>query len=53
LNEDEAALDAAKNQLLETRAAYFSRNQVVESVLSANPILNAVHGAKLASPIER
>ncbi|KAL8349828.1 hypothetical protein RB598_005267 [Gaeumannomyces tritici] len=51
--DNEAALEEAKTQLLETRASYFLRNQAVESVLSANPILNAVHGAKLASPIER
>ncbi|KAL8388400.1 hypothetical protein RB595_009268 [Gaeumannomyces hyphopodioides] len=51
--ENEAALEEAKTQLLETRASYFLRNQAVESVLSANPILNAIHGAKLASPIER
>ncbi|KLU83631.1 hypothetical protein MAPG_02684 [Magnaporthiopsis poae ATCC 64411] len=51
--DDEAVLDEAKTKLLETRASYFLRNQAVESVLSANPILNAIHGAKLASPIER
>lgn len=44
---------AARNQLLETRARYLLRSQVVDSVLSANPILKAVHNGVEASPVER
>jgi len=48
---EEAA--AARNDLLETRAKYLLRNQVIESVLSANPILKAVHNGTEATPVER
>lgn len=44
---------AARNDLLETRARYLLRNQVIDSVLSANPILKAVHNGVEASPVER
>ncbi|KAL6869890.1 hypothetical protein ACO1O0_001222 [Amphichorda felina] len=44
---------AARNNLLETRAKYLLRNQVIDSVLSANPILKAVHNGTEASPVER
>ena len=43
----------ARNELLETRAKYLLRNQVVESVLAANPIIKAVHNGIEASPVER
>ncbi|KAF4124101.1 Centromere protein H (CENP-H) [Geosmithia morbida] len=46
-------VSAARNQLIETRARYLLRNQVVDSVLSANPILKAVHNGVDASPVER
>ncbi|CAK7268237.1 hypothetical protein SEPCBS119000_002958 [Sporothrix epigloea] len=42
-----------QKQLLEARAAYILRNEVVDSVLTVNPVLKAVHGATRASPIER
>ncbi|VUC19868.1 unnamed protein product [Clonostachys rosea] len=45
--------DEARNQLLDTRARYMLRNSVVEAVLSANPILKAVHNGTDASPVER
>lgn len=45
--------EAARNELLETRGQYLIRNKVVESVLSANPILKAVHSGTDASPVER
>jgi hypothetical protein len=45
--------DEARNQLLDTRARYMLRNAVVEAVLSANPILKAVHNGTDASPVER
>ncbi|CAK7216731.1 hypothetical protein SBRCBS47491_002927 [Sporothrix bragantina] len=44
---------ALQKQLLEARAAYVLRNEVVDSVLTVNPVLKAVHGATQASPIER
>ncbi|CAK7270637.1 hypothetical protein SEPCBS57363_004203 [Sporothrix epigloea] len=42
-----------QKQLLEARSAYVLRNEVVDSVLTVNPVLRAVHGATQASPIER
>ncbi|KAL1897868.1 hypothetical protein Sste5346_003720 [Sporothrix stenoceras] len=42
-----------QRQLLEARASYVLRNEVVDSVLTVNPVLKAVHGATQASPIER
>lgn len=44
---------AKQRQLLEARASYVLRNEVVDSVLTVNPVLKAVHGATQASPIER
>lgn len=38
---------------MEARASYVLRNEVVDSVLTVNPVLKAVHGATQASPIER
>ncbi|KAI0125491.1 centromere protein H (CENP-H)-domain-containing protein [Xylariales sp. AK1849] len=43
----------AQNALLESRARYVLRTDVVESVMIANPILQAVHSGTNASPIER
>ena len=45
--------NTARNELLDTRGQYILRNRVVESVLSANPILKAVHNGTDASPVER
>lgn len=43
----------AQNGLLEARARYRLRNDVVDAVMMANPILKAVHSGTEASPIER
>lgn len=43
----------AQSDLLEARAKYVLRNNVVEAVMIANPILKAVHNGTDASPIER
>jgi hypothetical protein len=43
----------ARGELLESRAQYLLRNRVVDAVLSANPILKAVHNGTDASPVER
>ncbi|KAI5868209.1 centromere protein H (CENP-H)-domain-containing protein [Durotheca rogersii] len=48
-----AGVEAAKKVLLESRSRYVLRNQVAESVIAANPILQAVHNGTRASPIER
>lgn len=45
--------DAARTELLDARALYQLRNQVIERVLSADPILKAVHNGTEASPVER
>lgn len=44
---------AARDELLDLRGQYLLRNMVVESVLTANPILKAVHNSTDASPPER
>ncbi|KAI1360919.1 centromere protein H (CENP-H)-domain-containing protein [Xylaria arbuscula] len=49
----ERAVEVAQQELLEARAKYMLRNEVVASVVSANPILQAVHNGTNASPIER
>ncbi|TGJ80984.1 hypothetical protein E0Z10_g7778 [Xylaria hypoxylon] len=46
-------IEVAQQELLDSRARYMLRNAVVESVVSANPILQAVHNGTKASPIER
>ncbi|EFW98455.1 hypothetical protein CMQ_4307 [Grosmannia clavigera kw1407] len=52
-DDDNNNLEAARDRLLDARAAYVLRNEVIDSVLSVNPVLKAVHGATRASPIER
>jgi hypothetical protein len=42
----------AQQDLLKAKAAYQVRNNVIESVLMANPILKAVHGGKNVSIAE-
>lgn len=49
----EEALKTAQNELLESRALYSLRNNILESILMANPILKAVHAGPKASPVER
>ncbi|KXJ91842.1 centromere protein H (CENP-H)-domain-containing protein [Microdochium bolleyi] len=46
-------IEAAQADLADSRARYVLRNQVADSVLSVNPILQAVHHGVNASPIER
>ncbi|RWA07995.1 hypothetical protein EKO27_g7102 [Xylaria grammica] len=46
-------VEVAQQELLDSRARYVLRNEVVASVVSANPILQAVHNGTKASPIER
>lgn len=43
----------AQNVMMEARAKYMLRNQVVEAVMAANPILKAVHSGRDASAVER
>ncbi|KAI0536468.1 centromere protein H (CENP-H)-domain-containing protein [Xylaria digitata] len=46
-------IEAAQQELLDSRARYMLRNEVVANVVCANPILQAVHYGTKASPIER
>ncbi|EPE09231.1 hypothetical protein F503_07007 [Ophiostoma piceae UAMH 11346] len=48
-----ATVEAAQQSLLEARASYVLRTEVVDSVLTVHPVLRAVHQATQASPIER
>ncbi|GKT98285.1 hypothetical protein FLAG1_01007 [Fusarium langsethiae] len=43
----------AQSELLETRAQYVLRNDVTEAVMTANPILRAVHSNAATALIER
>ncbi|RTE69307.1 hypothetical protein BHE90_016312 [Fusarium euwallaceae] len=43
----------AQLELLESRAKYVLRNEVIDAVVMANPILKAVHGGPEAAPVER
>ncbi|KAI1397317.1 centromere protein H (CENP-H)-domain-containing protein [Hypoxylon fuscum] len=47
------SIEEAQRALLDSRSRYELRNQVVESVVVTNPILQAVHNGTKASPIER
>ena len=47
------AITEAKDRLLEARASWMLRNDVVEGVMMVNPIIKAVHSGTDASPIER
>lgn len=51
--DDEGNLTEAQDALLTARARYRLRNDAIESVMMANPILKAVHNGTQASPIER
>ncbi|KAL2212694.1 hypothetical protein CC79DRAFT_1393893 [Sarocladium strictum] len=42
----------AQKEMIESRAKYMLRNQVVEAVMTANPILKAVHSGRDASAVE-
>ncbi|KAL7627897.1 hypothetical protein AAE478_002092 [Parahypoxylon ruwenzoriense] len=50
---ENGGIEAAQKALLNSRSRYVLRNQVVESVMAVNPILQAVHNGTKASPIER
>lgn len=52
IEEDEAEVSQAREQLLEAMALYNLRNRVVNNVLIANPILKGIHNSTYASPIE-
>ncbi|KAG9507600.1 hypothetical protein J7337_001153 [Fusarium musae] len=45
--------EKAQSELMESRAQYILRNEVTEAVMTANPILRAVHGGPEAALIER
>jgi len=57
MNTDEEVFEEhikkAQQELLEAKAAYQVRTNVIENVLIANPILNAVHAGKNASVMEK
>ncbi|KAH6606446.1 hypothetical protein Trco_005599 [Trichoderma cornu-damae] len=46
-------IEAAQSALLTARARYRLRNDAMEAVMMADPILKAVHSGTQASPIER
>ena len=46
-------LEAAQRELLEARATYHVRQNVVDDVLQADPVLKAVHTGSNATPAER
>ncbi|OAQ72270.1 centromere protein Cenp-H [Pochonia chlamydosporia 170] len=52
-NDDASISEETQRDLLEARANFRLRNDVVESVMTANPILKAVHNGTNASPAER
>lgn len=49
----EEDLSTARQELLKAKAAYQVRNNVIESVFIANPILKAVHGGKTVTVAEQ
>ncbi|KAK0392813.1 hypothetical protein NLU13_2308 [Sarocladium strictum] len=49
---DALEVQQAHNEMMEARAKYMLRNQVVEAVMMANPILKAVHSGRDASVVE-
>ncbi|KAK1250232.1 hypothetical protein MKX08_010235 [Trichoderma sp. CBMAI-0020] len=51
--DDASNMTEAQDALLTARARYRLRNDAIESVMMANPILKAVHNGTQASPIER
>lgn len=52
-HKDEAVSAETQQALLEARANFRLRNDVVESVMTANPILKAVHNGTNAAPAEK
>ena len=51
--EVERRLQAAERDCLEARAAYLLRSSIVDSVITNDPVLNAVHSGDNATPPER
>jgi hypothetical protein len=49
----EEELTTARQELLKAKATYQVRNNVIKSVLIANPILKAVHRGKNATVAEQ
>lgn len=49
----EEQIIVAQQELLEAKASYQLRNNIVQSVLIANPIIKAVHAGNNASIIEQ
>lgn len=49
----ERDIQIAQDELLEAKALYVLRNDIIESILIANPILKAVHTGTNITPIER
>jgi hypothetical protein len=49
----EKDIEAEQQALLEAKARYNLKNNIIESILIANPILKAVHAGSKGSPIER
>lgn len=49
----EAEVEAAERELLDAKASYTLRKNIVESVLVADPVLKAVHAGANATPVER
>ncbi|KAI2606945.1 centromere protein H (CENP-H)-domain-containing protein [Hypoxylon fragiforme] len=49
----DSSIEEAQQALLDSRSRYILRNQIVESVIATNPILQALHNGTKASPIER
>ena len=49
----EEEIKNAQQELLKAKAAYQVRNNIIENVLVANPILKAVHAGNNASVVEQ
>lgn len=47
------ALLVAQQEAAKAKASWLLRNDITDGVLTANPILKAVHGSKQMTPIER
>lgn len=49
----EVNIQVARDQFLEAKASYSSRANIIDSVLIANPISNAVHAGQNATIVEQ
>ena len=49
----EEEIEAAERELLDAKASYSLRNNIIESILVADPVLKAVHAGVNAAPVER